>query len=213
MRYYITVAISCIIAILLSLNVFAQTFRAGIAGGVNFAQIDGDNIGGYNKFGANAGFVSELPFTDRWSLGMEILYAQKGSRAIITANNIRDFKILLDYAELPLLAKFHDRKGGFTFGGGFGFGRLVRSRYIESGLDATEAYFGNNPAKRWEWSLLADISYMITPVFGLNLRGAYSILPIRKDPDSFFRNFGQFNNVVTVRSIFIFSAIGQKRVR
>ena len=189
----------------------AQTYKAGIAGGVNFAQIDGDNIGGYNKIGANIGFLSELPLNDRWSLGLELLFAQKGSRAVITANNPYDFKIILDYAEIPVIAKFHDRKGGFTFGGGLALGRLVRNRYFESGIDATESYFSVNKAKNWELSIVADIAYMITPVWGINLRGAYSLLPVRKDPASAFRASGQFNNVLTVRTIFMFSAIGKNK--
>ncbi|QQS31142.1 MAG: PorT family protein [Sphingobacteriales bacterium] len=200
-----------LLLIFFCLNVQSQTFRAGIAGGVNFSQIDGDNIGGYNKFGVNTGFLSELPFTDRWSVGFELLFAQKGSRAVITANNPFDFKIILDYAEIPVIAKFHDRKGGFTFGAGFALGRLVRSRYFENGIDATESYFSTNKANNWEWSIVADISYMFTPVWGVNLRGAYSLLPVRKDPNSVFRASGQFNNVLTVRSIFMFSAIGKNK--
>lgn len=190
---------------------FAQTFKAGIAGGVNFTQIDGDNIGGYNKFGANVGFLSEIPLADRWAVGLELLYTQKGSRAVVTANNLLDFKIIMDYAEIPVRVKFHDKKGGFNFAGGFSLGRLVRSKYIENGTDATEAYFnGPNKPKKWDWSIVADISYMITPVWGLSLRGAYSLLPVRQDPNSLFRRSGQFNNVLSVRTIFMFSAINKK---
>lgn len=206
-----TPAFYLLLLLLCPLFTFAQTFKAGIAGGVNFTQIDGDNIGGYNKFGANVGFLSEIPFSDRWAVGLELLYTQKGSRAVVTANNLRNFKINMDYAEIPVLVKFHDKKGGFNFGGGFALGRLVRTRYIEDGTDATEAYFnGTNKPKRWEWSIIADVSYMITPVWGISLRGAYSLLPVRQDANSLFRNSGQFHNVLSVRTIFMFSAINKK---
>ena len=33
----------------------AQFFKANVLGTVNFAQVDGDHIGGYNKFGLNPG--------------------------------------------------------------------------------------------------------------------------------------------------------------
>lgn len=200
-----------LLLLFLPLLAAAQTFKAGIAGGVNFSQIDGDNIGGYNKFGANVGFLSEIPFSDRWAVGLELLFSQKGSRAVVTANNLLNFKINLDYAEIPVLAKFHDKKGGFTFAGGFALGRLVRSKYTENGIDATESYFnGTNKPKKWDWSIMADVSYMITPVWGLSLRGAYSLLPVRQDPNSVFRKSGQFNNVLTLRTIFMFSAISKK---
>lgn len=190
----------------------AQTFKAGIVGGVNFTQIDGDNVGGYNKFGANAGFIAEIPLTGQWAVSMELLYAQKGSRAVVTANNPFEFKINMDYAEIPVLAKFHDKKGGFNFGGGLALGRLVRSKYVEGGVDATESYFnGPNKPKKWDFSIIADVSYMITPVWGISLRGGYSLIPVRQDPNSVFRRSGQFNNVLSLRTVFMFSAISKKK--
>ncbi len=196
--------------------VYGQTFRGGLVLGANFTQIDGDAIAGYTKLGANAGFISEIPLTDNWIIGFEILYSQKGSAtrsAFISPSGVvgNRFKINWDYAEIPVLIKYRDTQGGLTFGLGLSFNRLVRNRYIEDGLDLTDSYFSNSPPKNLDINGMVEMSYMFSDFFGLNLRGAYSVFSQRQDlANSRFRNAGQFNNVVSLRTIFLFSALFNK---
>ena len=54
-------------------NLNAQTFKAGITAGVNWTQIDGDDVGGFTKPGLYAGVISEIPLAQNWGLAFEIL--------------------------------------------------------------------------------------------------------------------------------------------
>jgi len=163
-----------------------QLFRAGFVGGFNFTQIDGDDVAGFDKIGLNTGFLVEIGLDEyeRWSAVMEILYSQKGSRSTIT-NFFIDFKISMDYAEIPLYIRYHDWTGGLTFGAGALIGRSVKSKFVESGIDQTDSYFGGEfPPKKWELGFLVDVSYMFSPTFGLNFRYTNSITAIRSNCDS-----------------------------
>lgn len=201
----------CLLALLiLPLFAQAQLFRAGVAVGVNFAQIEGDNVGGYHKFGLNAGVVGDIILSENWEVGIEILYAQRGSRAT-TRDFPADFTIKMDYAEIPLLIRFRDLKGGIDFGAGVSLARLIRAEHLSSGVDTSEPFFdeSNNP-KSTDVSLLAEATYMFTPVIGLNLRVGYSLTPFRTDPASNFRNFGQYHHYITLRTIVKLSALFKK---
>lgn len=187
----------------------AQIFKGGIVAGMNFSQVDGDGTGGYRKLGINSGFVGQIDLTDRWYLNVEILFSQKGSKG--NPNNFEDFKLVLDYADVPILIKYHDKKGGMNFGAGVAIGRIVRSKYELFGAPGPDSFFsGDGELRKWNAEGIADLSYMITPVWGLNLRFSYSIVPFRKDALSQFRNMGQFNHFVSFRTIFLFSALGKK---
>lgn len=193
----------------------AQTFKGGLAVGGNFAQIDGDRIAGYTKAGLNLGFVSEMVLTESWSLGFEILYAQKGSSTnlFITQRNLPfTFRIKWDYIEVPILVKFDDPRGDLKFGAGISIGRLVRTQYEEAGTDLTDFVFGNNPPNRTDLNVTGEMTYMVSNFFGFNLRMNYSIFRVRQDcANSAYRQCAQFNNLITLRTLFIFSALIDKR--
>ncbi|MEZ4886707.1 MAG: porin family protein [Chitinophagales bacterium] len=188
-----------------------QLFRAGIVGGFNFTQIDGDDVAGYDKLGLNGGFVVELGLDEynRWSAAMEILYSQKGSRSTLR-NSVVDFKITMDYAEIPLLVKYHDLKGGLIFGAGVLIGRSVKNKYEIFGLDETEDYFGGDyPPKKWDVGGIVDVSYMFSSTFGLNFRFTNSITATRTNCDSILAPSNeclrQRHRALALRAIFMFA--------
>lgn len=111
--------------ILCTTNVKAQygntdrVFWGGLVGGGNFTQVDGDNFAGYHKAGWNAGVIVYASIGHPAALSMELLYAQKGSRAGQNqvpkmANDqstiITDYKIKLNYAEVPILLNYFDQR-------------------------------------------------------------------------------------------------------
>lgn len=186
----------------------AQLFKGGIVAGINFTQIDGDATAGYDKIGFHGGFISEIALSDHWLFSTELLYTQKGSASGLFANNGDRFKLYFNYAEIPLLIHYHDTRGGMTFGGGFSLGRLVGYKYTFNEIDNSDVFFAVQKAKRWDFDILAEIRYMFVPAFGLGFRAAYSLLKIRTDCiSSAYRNCGQFNNSLTLRGIFLFSAL------
>jgi len=187
-----------------------QLFRAGFVGGFNFTQIDGDDIAGYDKIGLNGGFMVELGLDEdnKWSAVMEILYSQKGSRSTLN-NSAVDFKISMNYAEIPLLIKFRDPKGGLTFGAGVLLARSVNNKFVQSGVDLTDSFFGgNNVPKKWEIGAIIDVAYMFSSKFGLSFRFTNSIPSIRTNCNSsLFPGdcLRQRHRTLAVRGIFMFS--------
>lgn len=99
-------------------------FRFDVIGGVNLSQFDGDEVVGFNRVGANVGLGATLPFTDYWSISMELLYSMKGaSNQPKYQNGYYLYNLNLDYIEIPILARFS--YDVFSVGVGFSYGRLV----------------------------------------------------------------------------------------
>lgn len=197
---------------LLSNTLQAQLFKGGIVAGANFSQIDGDNTAGFNKFGLNAGFIAQVNFNPKWAANIEILYSQKGSRNKINATNPNQFKIITDYADIPVTLKFYDPKGKLIFGGGFCIGKSIRNKYIENEIDGSEIFFlGSGKTKAWNLEAIGDFSYMFNNFFGLQMRYHYSLIPFRQDALSAYKNFGQYHHYVAVRTLWLFSALFTKK--
>ncbi|MEO0340843.1 MAG: hypothetical protein AAF242_16735, partial [Bacteroidota bacterium] len=101
-----------------------QRFEGSLVGGVVLAQIDGDQLAGFTKFGFQAGAKVETILTDRWSFGVELLYTQHGSRRGINDPASAAFeRIDLNLVEAPLMVYFKDWK--FKVGAGLSYGRII----------------------------------------------------------------------------------------
>jgi len=127
----------------------AQRFIGGVAVGMNFSMVDGDEVfEAYSKVGFNGGPYVKLMLDNkqRFSVTMELLYSQKGGQkrypyaegvrvayadtALIDPNylelNMKYFyKLRTDYLEIPLLFHFEDPRSKFGIGIGFAWSRLV----------------------------------------------------------------------------------------
>jgi opacity protein-like surface antigen len=81
--------------------------RFGVAGGVNLSNIikDGDpNFSTDTKVGANVGLFVQIPVSRQISFQPELLYSQKGYRAI---TRYGEFSQRSNFIDLPLLLKLH----------------------------------------------------------------------------------------------------------
>ena len=216
-----------VFVILFSITAFSQRFvGAGIVG-MNFTQIDGDQIYGYHKVGFNGGasVMLALDAKQRWFVTMELLYNQKGSfrRALVDSmvyvgpgeidesvpyNHRIKYKVNLDYVEVPLLLHFEDPKTGVAFGVGASWARLVRAKELESGYTLltdlqSKTYNVNN------WLAIADVKFRIWKGLKLNIRFQYSMNPIRirtytnRFGDSWTRK--QYHNTLSLRVIYAFN--------
>ena len=113
-----------ILAFSLPILSFAQggTFKAGVIGGVNLAQLDGDILAGYNKLGLHAGVTVGVQVSDLFRTNLEILYVQKGSRSSKDEQGIAGGALTrysFDYVEVPLMLNYVD--GGFMLNAGFSY--------------------------------------------------------------------------------------------
>jgi len=198
-------------------NANAQLFKAGVAAGFNAAQIEGDDMNGYKKFGLNAGVLMDVNINEKFAVGFEILYSQKGSRGNFFNDNDEFFqrKIKLDYIEIPILFKYRDSRG-MDFGGGISIARLVSKQYKENGTDFTLDYFSvtefeDNDARNFDFNIVLDAAYNINSRFQIGARWSYSL-------GAFQRQFsseragrtGQFHNVLALRFSVFFTAQEEK---
>ncbi len=174
-------------------------FRGGIILGVNATQVDGDDYAGYHKLGLNGGFAAQLPVSKKFFFSTEILYTQKGAKSRTFQGIPLQYRIKLNYAEIPLLFNFQE-KHAVNFGLGLSYGRLIKIREF---IDAIE----QDPFedfKRNDIAGVANGNYLISDHLQLNLRFAYSLIPIGYSPASNFVTRAMFNNVLSFRLGYVF---------
>jgi len=89
-------------------NLDAQKgFTAKLLAGLNASQIEGDQLAGYDKLGLNLGGEVSFTLNDRFDLGMQFLFTQKGSQSEIALGQAQ-LKTNLNYIEIPFLAILKD---------------------------------------------------------------------------------------------------------
>lgn len=201
-----------IVAIILSIFVLniqqlsSQNIQGAIIAGGNLSKVDGDEVDGWKRIGANAGASAIIPLSEKFFLSLETLYNQKGSYENRTYNDSIDFKykLILDYVEVPFFVYFKD-KGGISAGTGFSWGRLVRFREWENG---EEIIWKNSeiPYDKSDYCWIADIRFNIYKNLKFNFRYSNSINKIRT---KYYPKTGesrdQYNRQLTFRLIYVFN--------
>lgn len=181
----------------------AQRFVGRAILGMNFAQIEGDDVHGFFKLGVNAGMGVSLPLNrpQTWTVSAELLYAQKGAYkhcsegyfdityyhssmfedvnpAVPFNPNIK-CNISLDYVQIPVLFHYEDMRTGCKFGLGFSWSRLVRAKEIYNGYTRyTNVRSGTYRTS--DWSVLADVDVRLYKNLSLGIRWELSMVPIRE---------------------------------
>ncbi len=186
------------IMLLSSSSLFAQGYKADLLLGANFSQVDGDQLGGYNKLGLNIGIAISRPLTKPWEASFEILYTQKGSKKVIDPDNITPtLKIDYHYVEVPLLARYKLNKK-IRFFGGPSIGVNVFNQRDDNGIVLKEKQL-----LKYEVALHLGGSYHLTDKLSADLRHSYSLLSIRDFPivvnsPTWFGRAGWYNRLFTV---------------
>jgi len=164
----------------------AQTFRGGLLVGINFSQIDGDNIYGYHKLGLLGGVTVRTSLRPRWDIALEMLYDQQGS-SVFTAFTNRDDpgQIILDYVSFPLIFKYKDwlveRRDDatdfyrFEFDLGLQYGRAFR--ILGGGFPLTEFL------SRHFFGFLLGGQYFFTSHLAGQVRYTQALWPIHRYAD------------------------------
>ena len=88
----------------------AQGFEAKAFAGFTLSQMEGDNLAGFDKAGLNSGVQVLFHITEKYLVGMELGYIQKGSRqgALDLQLFNTDVVTQLNYFELPILFELRD---------------------------------------------------------------------------------------------------------
>ena len=174
----------------LSPNLQAQSFKSRIIAGINASQIRGDELSGFNKLGLSGGLGLAFPLSDRWTLNMELLYSERGSKSKpLPDNSNPETKFVLNYASIPLFITFNDWVAEWDgesyyklhFEAGLNYGRLVKSEINDwqpgqnPDVDALQDAFQQN-----DLSWMVGFSLDFNPKWGTSVRYTRSIIPIFK---------------------------------
>ncbi len=184
----------------------AQVFRGLAICGFNATQVDGDEVFGYKKYGWNVGAGVQIPFKDKWFISLENIYNRKGAYQPprFTDSLSGEYRLILNYVEVPLLIQFEDKKT-MTFGLGVSWGKLIEVKEYEHG-NRVAATTLSGPYARSDWNFLGDVRFALYKRLKFNFRYAYSLGKIRT------RTFNnkqeiwtrkQFNNLLTFRLIYV----------
>jgi hypothetical protein len=189
----------------------AQRILGAVSLGMNITQVDGDEFYGFNKVGLNVGPMIAVPFgrNKNWSASMELLYSQKGSKHNGSTDST-DYKLIQDYAEIPVLIHFTDKKL-ISGGVGFSYGQLINYKETKNNV-YDSIYFYQTGLSNSDISIIADLQIRLFSKLWANLRYQYSMVSNRtvlvKDPYAYPRTEVtryQYNNVITVRLTWVFN--------
>jgi hypothetical protein len=189
-----------------------RTFYGGLLLGGNFSQVDGDNFAGYHKAGLNAGGIVYAQMAPHLAASIEILFSQKGSRAHKSqptnsrAYSIYRYDIKLNYAEVPLMLNYFDKRKSH-FGAGLSYSQLISSKEVveTDPVMATPIDFEKDyPFKKIDINFLVGFNLHLVKGLFLNGRFQYSLIPIRKNIHPEFGRSEQFSNLWTMRLMYLF---------
>ena len=234
--------------IFITCGAFAQSIRGGLILGINAAQVDGDNLGGFNKPGLNTGITAQMPFPKyNLLLRMDLLFSQKGSAPYLfsdpndqTATAVTPYSLTLNYLEVPVVLDYIYKKR-YGIGFGMSIGKLMGGSDVFNGYEssitigpyATSSGILTGSYQPWDANAILDGLYAFKgDHWMVNLRWMYSMRFIAKNPPgnnsfynnqtppsfnngyplypsspSHFYNYGEFNNVIALRIVYVFGNI------
>lgn len=143
---------------------------------MNFSQVGGDGLQGFDKLNAAVGLGVERMIHEKFLGRLELNLLQKGSRKVADPENgdRTEYKMALLYAQVPVLLEYqYNEKLSLVGGPGFGF--LLASEETD--------FFGeiqNTPDFNvLDFSLILSAQYSFSDRFGVEIRLDQSFMPIR----------------------------------
>lgn len=186
-----------------SLTGFAQRFEGGALIGLNASQVDGDNYSGYHKPGVALGGFVQTNLSRTIYAGMELKLMQKGSRnidSLVTDGQIK-YIMRLNYVDLPVYLGIRTSER-ISLLVGVSPGYLISGREYNDYGKLTEQ--DQKAFSEFDLQGLLGFRFQFTKRLFVDLRGAYSVLPIRKqkgDPLWYWRS-NQFNNLLSTTVLY-----------
>lgn len=176
------------------LQIHAQTVDLGLKGGVNFANIGAESDFDFEgKTGFHAGVVTEISFSERFSLQPEFMFSTQGARMELSGNELGipyslESTINLEYIDIPILAKYYVIDGlSLEIGPQVGFILKGEQEYnIEIGGDSDSGTEDiKNQLKTTIFGLAGGLGYKINDGLFLNGRYILGLSNIQKEDESF----------------------------
>lgn len=147
----------------------------GVKGGVNFANITGDDFGDQeSRTSFHVGVLAEFPLTEMFSLQAEALYSGQGFKSSVPGEwfgGEGDVEYQLDYINVPVLAKVYLIQGlSLEVGPQFSF---KVNEEIDSNANNDGGDLGLNEAEDFEFGVAAGVSF--STEMGLFATGRYNM--------------------------------------
>jgi len=154
--------------------------QIGVKGGVNFATVSGDDFDSPDsRTSFNAGFVAEIPFSERFSIQPEVMYSGQG----FDIKQSENIEAQLDYIQIPLLAKIYLVKG-LNIQAGPQIGFLINEEIdYQPSDDAGD--IDTDVAEDIDFSLAAGVEYKFDGGFFVQGRYNYGFTNVFKESDLF----------------------------
>lgn len=198
-QFYLVILLLTIV----SLSGFSQRFEGGVLVGLNASQVDGDNYSGYRKPGIALGGYVQTNLSRTVYAGMELKFAQKGSRNIDSLAIQGQIKYImrLNYVDLPVYLGVRTSERISLLVG-------VSPGYLISGTEYND--YGKlteqdqKAFSEFDLQGMLGFRFQFTKRLFVDLRGAYSVLPIRKqkgDPLWYWKS-NQFNNLLSTTVLY-----------
>lgn len=163
-----------IVLLLATQSSFSQGFKGGLLTGVVVSQVDGDNFDGYHKFGFQLGAYTEFDLNEKWGLLVELKYIQKGSNKTDKKDPYNDFRISLNYIDLPVLLNYKYNEK-LTFGTGLSYGYLMNAE-VQDGAGIVDGDYLTY--HKYDINAVLQIKYRLAEHIWIDLKGAYSVMYI-----------------------------------
>jgi len=183
---------------------YSQRFEGGLLGGLNGSQVDGDAYNGYHKAGIVLGGYAQTNLSRTVFAAMELKFAQKGSRNVdsLATNGQIKYIMRLNYAEMPVYLGIRTSEK-ISFLAGLSAGYLIRgNEFNDYGKFPVEDQHPFNPI---DVEAMMGFRFQITKRLFVDVRGAYSVMPIRQkiqDVVLYYWRDNQFNNVLTTMVLY-----------
>jgi hypothetical protein len=159
-------------------------FKADLIMGLNFSQLDGDGLFGFDKLGLRGGIGISYPLSKSKTVGIAILYDQRGSRSRARVGSNREF-INLNYISLPLmLSTYSWWQDGTDYYKIRLSGSITPARLISTSSSIPSFDQATDQFKRWDLSLGLGVDYAFGRRHSVEIRIDRSVLRIYNIPNS-----------------------------
>ena len=182
---------------------FGQRFEGGILGGLNASQVDGDTFSGYHKPGIALGGFVQTELSPTIYVGMELKFMQKGSRNVdsLATNGQIKYIMRLNYVDLPVYLGIRTSDKISVLLG-------MSTGYLISGTEIND--YGKFPEEdrhafnEFDIQGILGFRFQFTKRLYVDLRGNYSVVPIRKQPGNplYYWKSNQFSNLLSTTVLY-----------
>jgi hypothetical protein len=173
MQFLNKTLLGCVLCLMSTLDLDAQTFSGNLVGGISSSQASGDGTEGFVQFGVYAGIGAEAKLNDTWSLHGNLMFNQKGARVYKSSNSINTYRLRVNYVELPILIDYNYQKFSGQLGPYLGV-KINQKEQTQFGVIENPREF-----ELFDIGIQAQLSYQLKERFTLSLAFQNSILPVR----------------------------------